>query len=157
MWRSSDRSGRNRHRAGIGNEIATSITSGVELSSGHSHSRTNGRRIRRLAGLRRVSSRHLRQLEEDENGERSPGSKDSSRSDSWEFFEARPIGDVQERRHRVHYGSKWKQRYFTKIGDDCFVFPAQWDVFGRPYYVKASTDWWTVSDGLSFGEVQHCK
>ena len=26
------------------------------------------------------------------------------------------------------YGSKWKQRYFTKIGDDYFVFPAQWDV-----------------------------
>src|SRR5579864_5065580 len=26
------------------------------------------------------------------------------------------------------YGSKWKQRYFTKIGDDYFVLPAQWDV-----------------------------
>ncbi len=26
------------------------------------------------------------------------------------------------------YGSIWKQRYFTKIGDDYFPLPAQWDV-----------------------------
>ncbi|SVB17324.1 uncharacterized protein METZ01_LOCUS170178, partial [marine metagenome] len=26
------------------------------------------------------------------------------------------------------YGSKWKQRYFTRIGNEFFVFPAQWDV-----------------------------
>jgi len=26
------------------------------------------------------------------------------------------------------YGSKWKQRYFKRVGDDYFVFPAQWDV-----------------------------
>ena len=46
------------------------------------------------------------------------------------------------------YGTKWKQRYFTKIGDDFFVFPAQWDVRNktwRPYYVKPGTDWWTAS------------
>jgi predicted CXXCH cytochrome family protein len=45
------------------------------------------------------------------------------------------------------YGSKWKQRYFTKIGDDYFVFPAQWDVSNglwRPYFVKDGTDWWTA-------------
>ena len=45
------------------------------------------------------------------------------------------------------YGSKWKQRYFTKIGDDYFVFPAQWDVrnaIWRPYYVKPGTDWWAA-------------
>ena len=44
------------------------------------------------------------------------------------------------------YGTKWKQRYFTKIGDDYFVFPAQWDVRNkawRPYYVRPGTDWWT--------------
>jgi predicted CXXCH cytochrome family protein len=43
------------------------------------------------------------------------------------------------------YGSKWKQRYFTKIGDDYFVFPAQWDVQAkvwRSYYVRPGTDWW---------------
>src|SRR5690349_19382694 len=29
------------------------------------------------------------------------------------------------------YGSIWKQRYFTKIGNDYFVEPAQWDVQHR--------------------------
>ena len=45
------------------------------------------------------------------------------------------------------YGSKWKQRYFTKIGNDYFVFPVQWDVktgVWRRYYVRDGTDWWTV-------------
>ncbi|HVW84308.1 MAG TPA: multiheme c-type cytochrome, partial [Bryobacteraceae bacterium] len=43
------------------------------------------------------------------------------------------------------YGSKWKQRYFTKRGDDYFVFPAQWDVRNRvwrPYNPQAGADWW---------------
>jgi predicted CXXCH cytochrome family protein len=45
------------------------------------------------------------------------------------------------------YGSKWKQRYFTKIGDDYFVLPAQWDVthqVWRPYNAAPGTDWWTA-------------
>jgi len=25
------------------------------------------------------------------------------------------------------YGSRWKQRYFTRRGDDYFPLPAQWD------------------------------
>ncbi len=36
------------------------------------------------------------------------------------------------------YGSKWKQRYFKKVGDDYFPLPAQWDVThksGAPYFV----------------------
>jgi predicted CXXCH cytochrome family protein len=44
------------------------------------------------------------------------------------------------------YGSKWKQRYFKKIGDDYFPLPAQWDVthkIWRAYNVKPGTDWWT--------------
>jgi predicted CXXCH cytochrome family protein len=44
------------------------------------------------------------------------------------------------------YGSKWKQRYFKKVGDDYFPLPAQWDVthkVWRPYNVKVGTDWWT--------------
>lgn len=43
------------------------------------------------------------------------------------------------------YGSKWKQRYFKKVGDDYFVLPAQWDVthkLWRPYFVKNGADWW---------------
>ena len=43
------------------------------------------------------------------------------------------------------YGSKWKQRYFTKVGDDYYPLPAQWDVTNRvwrPYFVQPNTDWW---------------
>ena len=45
------------------------------------------------------------------------------------------------------YGSKWKQRYFSKIGDDYFVQPAQWDIAHQkwlPYFAKNGTDWWTA-------------
>lgn len=45
------------------------------------------------------------------------------------------------------YGSKWKQRYFTKIGSDYFVLPAQWDITNqvwRPYFVRNGTDWWAT-------------
>jgi len=44
------------------------------------------------------------------------------------------------------YGSKWKQRYFKKVGDDYFPLPAQWDVthkVWRAYNVRPGTDWWT--------------
>jgi predicted CXXCH cytochrome family protein len=43
------------------------------------------------------------------------------------------------------YGSVWKQRYFTKIGDDYFPEPAQWDITNhawRPYFVPKGGDWW---------------
>jgi predicted CXXCH cytochrome family protein len=46
------------------------------------------------------------------------------------------------------YGSKWKQRYFTKVGDDYYPLPAQWDVGNRKWlkYHVADTgaDWWTA-------------
>ncbi len=43
------------------------------------------------------------------------------------------------------YGSKWKQRYFTKKGDDFYPLGAQWDIthqIWRPYSVAPNTDWW---------------
>jgi predicted CXXCH cytochrome family protein len=43
------------------------------------------------------------------------------------------------------YGSRWKQRYFTKIGDDYFPQPAQWDVthgVWKRYFVPNNADWW---------------
>ena len=43
------------------------------------------------------------------------------------------------------YGSKWKQRFFKKIGDDYFPLPAEWDVTNKvwkPYFVKNGTEWW---------------
>jgi len=45
------------------------------------------------------------------------------------------------------YGSKWKQRYFQKVGDDYFPLPAQWDVehsVWRAYNTAPGTDWWTA-------------
>jgi predicted CXXCH cytochrome family protein len=45
------------------------------------------------------------------------------------------------------YGSVWKQRYFTKRGDDYFPEPAQWDVthkVWRKYFVRDGTDWWAT-------------
>jgi len=50
------------------------------------------------------------------------------------------LGDVA-----LIYGSKWKQRYFTKIGNDYYPEPAQWDVshrMWRAYFVQPNTDWW---------------
>ena len=45
------------------------------------------------------------------------------------------------------YGSKWKQRYFTKVGNDYFPLPAQWDVANQAwsrYLVANGADWWTA-------------
>jgi predicted CXXCH cytochrome family protein len=46
------------------------------------------------------------------------------------------------------YGSIWKQRYFTKVGDDYYPLPAQWDIGNktwRPYHVPDNgADWWTA-------------
>jgi predicted CXXCH cytochrome family protein len=45
------------------------------------------------------------------------------------------------------YGSRWKQRYFKKVGDDYFPLPAQWDVahkIWRRYFVANGTDWWAT-------------
>ena len=45
------------------------------------------------------------------------------------------------------YGSIWKQRYFTKVGDDYFPLAAQWDIGNktwRPYHVPKTGDWWTA-------------
>lgn len=43
------------------------------------------------------------------------------------------------------YGSIWKQRYFTKVGDDYFPLPAQWEVANHKwskYLVPNGGDWW---------------
>lgn len=43
------------------------------------------------------------------------------------------------------YGSKWKQRFFTRRGDDYYPLGVTWDVgkqLFRPYLVAPNTDWW---------------
>lgn len=60
---------------------------------------------------------------------------DLSKSDPLLHFTATDIAFV--------YGSRWKQRYFKKVGDDYYPLPAQWDITHqkwRPYFVK--DDWW---------------
>jgi predicted CXXCH cytochrome family protein len=46
------------------------------------------------------------------------------------------------------YGSIWKQRYFTKVGDDYYPLSAQWDIGNKKWmkYHVADTgaDWWTA-------------
>ena len=46
------------------------------------------------------------------------------------------------------YGSIWKQRYFTKVGDDFYPLPVQWDI-GNKKWLKyqipvTGADWWTA-------------
>ena len=43
------------------------------------------------------------------------------------------------------YGSLWKQRYFTKVGDDDFPLGAQWEVKNKEwskYHLADNADWW---------------
>jgi predicted CXXCH cytochrome family protein len=43
------------------------------------------------------------------------------------------------------YGSIWKQRYFTKISDDYFPLPVQWEVNNHKwskYFAADKADWW---------------
>jgi predicted CXXCH cytochrome family protein len=46
------------------------------------------------------------------------------------------------------YGSIWKQRYFTKVGDDYYPLPAQWDIGNKKwmkYHVpETGGDWWAA-------------
>ena len=45
------------------------------------------------------------------------------------------------------YGSRWKQRYFIRAGDDYVVAPSQWDITHQkwlPYFVRTGTDWWAA-------------
>jgi predicted CXXCH cytochrome family protein len=56
-----------------------------------------------------------------------------------------PLAKFTKEQVALVYGSVWKQRYFTKIGDDYFPEPAQWDVTNhvwRPYFVAKGADWW---------------
>jgi predicted CXXCH cytochrome family protein len=64
-----------------------------------------------------------------------------------DFNKADPLLTFTRDQVAFTYGSKWKQRYFTKVGDDYFPLPAQWDVTHRqwrPYNVAMGTDWWTA-------------
>lgn len=57
-----------------------------------------------------------------------------------------PVSKVDPSQVAFVYGSLWKQRYFTKVGDDYFPLPVQWNFATRQwmhYQVPATgADWW---------------
>jgi predicted CXXCH cytochrome family protein len=60
-------------------------------------------------------------------------------------FASNPIEKIDPADVAFVYGSLWKQRYFTKVGDDYFPLSVQWDVKHRTwkkYFVEKGTDWW---------------
>ncbi len=62
-----------------------------------------------------------------------------------DFSEPDPVLTFTKNDVAFVYGSRWKQRYFTKRGDDFFPLPAQWDVTNKrwlPYHVPDNADWW---------------
>ena len=64
-----------------------------------------------------------------------------------DFSTPNPLVTFRKEDIAFTYGSKWKQRYFTKRGDDYYAFPVQWDVRAktwRRYFVENGTDWWAV-------------
>jgi predicted CXXCH cytochrome family protein len=62
-----------------------------------------------------------------------------------DFSKADPLVTFKLADVALVYGTKWKQRYFKKVGDDYFPLGAQWDVnhkLWRAYLVQPNTDWW---------------
>ena len=63
-----------------------------------------------------------------------------------DFEQNNPLVTFDKEDVAFTYGSKWKQRYFTRNGNDLFVFPAQWDIQRREwrrYHPQPGGDWWT--------------
>ena len=57
-----------------------------------------------------------------------------------DFTKADPLLTFKLDDVALTYGSKWKQRYFKRVGNDFYPLPAQWDrhVFNR----EARKRWW---------------
>lgn len=69
-----------------------------------------------------------------------------------DFSQPNPVVTFSLKDVAFVYGSRWKQRYFTKIGDDFYAEPAQWDVAKKkwlPYHVEPGTDWWVPFYGTA--------
>lgn len=69
-----------------------------------------------------------------------------------DFSTPSPVRDFSLDQVAFVYGSRYKQRYFTRRGDDYFPLPAQWDVAKKrwlPYHVEDGTDWWVSYYGKS--------
>ncbi len=69
-----------------------------------------------------------------------------------DFTHADPLVTFDLKDVAFVYGSKWKQRFFTKRGDDYYAEPAQWDVAKKrwlPYHAEVGADWWVPLYGAS--------
>ena len=88
-----------------------------------------------------MSRRGLRTLVKDANGERRHRSASSTRKSCIpDFTKPDPLLTFKLDDVAFVYGTKWKQRYFKKVGDDYFPLAAQWDVthkIWRAYLVAA--------------------
>jgi hypothetical protein len=121
-------------------------------TGGWRHGRSH---LRRIGSLQPVSCGHLRAMVEDADGERRHRSKRASRGRDSRLQQARSGADLQLSDVALVYGTKWKQRYFRKVGDDYFPLGAQWDVSHgqwRPYLVANNTDWWVPHYGPTNAE-----
>ncbi len=62
-----------------------------------------------------------------------------------DFSQANPLLTFTKDDVAFVYGSRWKQRYFTRKGDDYYPLPAQWDITHHrwlKYHVAQNADWW---------------
>jgi predicted CXXCH cytochrome family protein len=63
-----------------------------------------------------------------------------------DFSKADPMVKFTVKDVALVYGTKWKQRYFHKVGDDYFPYPVQWDITNKKwlaYHVPdKGGDWW---------------
>ena len=62
-----------------------------------------------------------------------------------DFSKPNPVVNFSKDDIAFVYGSKWKQRFFKKVGDDYFPLGAQWDIAHKKwsaYFVRPGTDWW---------------
>ncbi len=69
-----------------------------------------------------------------------------------DFINASPIRTFSLDQIVFVYGSRFKQRYFTKRGNDYYPLPAQWDIKNSrwlPYHVEKGGDWWEPFYGPS--------
>ena len=106
------------------------LPNGVAASAGRQQQRRCRRRpLRRLRGLRELPPDIYARWSKTRDGERRARSAGAPRRDH-PGSDRSPIPLVNFTKDDVAfvYGSRWKQRYFTKIGDDYFPQPAQWDV-----------------------------
>lgn len=64
-----------------------------------------------------------------------------------DFKNASPVRNFNLSDVALVYGSRWKQRYFTKRGNEYYVLPAQWDILHKrwlPFHVEKGADWWVA-------------